>query len=89
MHWARNRLYAAVVFAYNIIQRSRNFYSEDDIEAELYEQMNARTRKILGLNIWTHKDTVDIVRQLKDSGRVELDNFLWRGRLRIRKNKKE
>ncbi len=74
--------------AYNIIKRSRNYYSEDDIEAELYETMNARTRRILGLNIWTHKDTVDVVRQLKDSGLVELDNFLWRGRLRIRKNNK-
>lgn len=74
--------------AYNIIKRSRNYYSEDDIEAELYETMNARTRRILGLNIWTHKDTVDVVRQLKDSGRVELDNFLWRGRLRIRNNNK-
>ena len=75
--------------AYNIIKRSRNYYSEDDIEAELYETMNERTRRILHLNIWTHKDTVDIVRQLKDSGRIELDNFLWRGRLRIKKNKNE
>lgn len=74
--------------AYNIIKRSRNYYSEDDIEAELYETMNARTRRILGLNIWTHKDTVDVVRQLKDSGRVELDNFLWKGRLRISKKRK-
>ena len=74
--------------AFNIIKRSRNYYSEDDIEAELYEKMNERTRQVLGLNIWTHNDTVDIVRQLKHSGRVELDNFLWKGRLRIRKNKK-
>ena len=74
--------------AYNIIKRSRNYYSEDDIEAELFEKMNARTRRILGLNIWTHKDTVDIIRQLKDSGRVELDNFLWKGRLRISKKRK-
>ena len=71
--------------AYKIIKRSRNYYSEDDIETELFGRLNERTRRVLGLNIWTHKDTVDIVRQLKDSGRVELDNFLWKGRLRIRK----
>ena len=74
--------------AYDIIRKARNFYSEDDIEAELFERMNERTRRILGLNIWTHKDTVEVIKQLKDSGRIELDNFLWKGRLRIRKNKK-
>lgn len=75
--------------AYDIIRKARNFYSEDDIEAELFERMNERTRRILGLNIWTHKDTVEVVKQLKDSGRIELDNFLWKGRLRISKRKKE
>ncbi len=77
--------------AYEIIRKARNYYSEDDIETELFERMNSRTRRELGLNIWTHKDTVEVVKQLKDSGRIELDNFLWKGRLRIskrRKNKK-
>ncbi len=74
--------------AYEIIRKARNYYSEDDIETELFERMNSRTRRILGLNIWTHKDTVEVVRQLKDSGRIELDNFLWKGRLRIKKDKK-
>ena len=74
--------------AYEIIRKARNYYSEDDIETELFERMNARTRALLGLNVWTHKDTVEVVKQLKDSGRIELDNFLWKGRLRIRKNKK-
>ena len=74
--------------AYDIIRKARNYYSEEDIETELFERMNERTRRELGLNIWTHKDTVEVVKQLKDSGRIELDNFLWKGRLRIRKNKK-
>ena len=73
--------------AYEIIRKARNYYSEDDIETELFERMNTRTRRVLGVNIWTHKDTVEVVKQLKDSGRIELDNFLWKGRLRIRKNK--
>ncbi len=75
--------------AYRIIKKSRNYYSEDEIEAELFERMNFRSRTILGLNVWTHKDTVEIVKQLKDSGRIELDNFLWKGRLRIKKVKKK
>ena len=74
--------------AYEIIRKARNYYSEEDIETELSERMNSRTRQLLGLNIWTHKDTAEVVKQLKDSGRIELDNFLWKGRLRIRKNKK-
>ena len=73
--------------AYEIIKKGSNYYSEDDIEAELFERMNARARRILGLNVWTHKDTVEVVKQLKDSGRIELDNFLWKGRLRVTKNR--
>jgi len=72
---------------YSIIKKNRNVYSEDEIESELYEKMNLRNRKELGLNIWTHGDTVEVVRQLKDSGKVELDNMLWKGRLRVKKSK--
>ena len=75
--------------AYEIIRKARNYYSEDEIETELFERMNSRTRALLGLNVWTHKDTAEIIKQLKDSGRIELDNFLWKGSLRIRKNKKQ
>ena len=71
--------------AYAIIRKARNYYSEDDIESELFERMNTRTRRLLGLNVWTHKDTVEVVKQLKDSGRIESDNFLWKGRLRVAK----
>ncbi len=75
--------------AYKIIKKSKNYYSEDEIEAELFDRMNQRSRHLLGLNLWTHKDTVDVVQQLKDSGRIELDNFLWKGRLRIKKSGKK
>jgi ATP-dependent DNA helicase RecQ len=71
--------------AFNIIRKARNYFSEDDIETELYEKMNERTRTLFGLNVWTHKDTVEVVQQLKDSGKIELDNFLWKGRLRVTK----
>lgn len=72
---------------YSIIKKNRNAFCEDDIENELFEKMNRKNREELGVNIWTHGDTVEVVKQLKDSGKVELDNMLWRGRLRIKKNK--
>jgi len=71
--------------AYRIIRKARNYYSEDDIETELFNRMNSYTRSSLGINIWTHKDTMEILNQLKDSGRIEKDNFLWKGRLRVSK----
>ena len=85
-HPNRNRMLSDWQTAYEIIRKSRNYYSEDDIEAELFERMNDRTRALLGLNVWTHKDTVEVVKQLKHSGRIEMDNFLWKGRLRIKKH---
>lgn len=70
---------------YSIIKKNRNSYSEDDIESHIFDEMNRKNRKEVGVNIWTHGDTVEVVKQLKDSGKVELDNMLWKGRLRIRK----
>lgn len=75
-------------YAFKILKKSRNFYSEDEIEEELYDRLNKTYRKALGVNVWTHRDTVEVVKHLKDSGKVEEDNFLWKGRLRVCKNKK-
>lgn len=71
--------------AYSILKKSRNFYSEEEIEETLFDRLNEKYRKKLGLNVWTHQDTVEVIKQLKDSGRVELDNFFWKGRLRVSK----
>lgn len=73
---------------YSVIKKSKNYYSENDIEDEIFSRLNKKTRGVLGVNAWTHGETVDVVRQLKDSGKIELDNFLWKGRLRIKKIKK-
>lgn len=72
--------------AYSIIKKSRNFYSEEDAENALFEKMNKKNRKKLGVNVWTHSDTVEVVKQLKRSGKIETDNFLWKGKLKICKN---
>lgn len=81
----KDRIVADWQATYSIIKKSRNAYSEEDIETTLFEEMNTAHRKELGVNIWTHGDTVEVVKQLKDSGKVEADNMLWKGRLRIKK----
>lgn len=75
--------------AYSIIKKSGNFYSEQDVESVLFDNMNKKNCKKMGVNIWTHSDTVEIVKQLEDSGKVEFDNFLWKGKLKISKNIKK
>ena len=73
---------------YSIVKKNRNFYSENDIEKELFQKLNAKDRKSVGVNIWTHGESAQVVKQLKDSGKVEADNFFWKGNLRIKKVKK-
>ena len=72
-------------FAYRIIKKSRNYFSEDEIEAELFDSLNKKYRQSLGKNVWTHGDAEEVIKQLKDSGKVELDNFFWKGKLRVKK----
>lgn len=72
---------------YSIVRRKRNFYNEDEIETHLFERMNEKGRRNIGVNVWTHGDTVEVVKQLKDSGKVELDNMFWRGNLRVSKRR--
>lgn len=71
---------------YSILKKAGNAYSEQDIENEIYEKMNKKALKEIGCKVWTHGDTVEVVNQLKHSGKIELDNFLWKGKLRICKN---
>lgn len=71
---------------FSIIKKARNAYSEQEIEDELFERMNKKSLKVLGVKSWTHGDTVDVVKQLKDSGKIELDEFLWKGKLRPKKS---
>lgn len=71
--------------ALKLIRKNRNFYTKEDIEAEITERMNIHYRKTLGINVWENKDSVDIVNQLIKSGKVKNCNFLWKGRLCVNK----
>ena len=74
--------------AQKLIKRNPHFYSKDEIAEELSYKMNASFRKVLGLNIWEHNDSVSVVEQLVKSGRIRVDRFLWRNKLYVLRNRK-
>lgn len=67
---------------YSIIKKNRNFYNEMEIEERIFSDMNVRYRKSIEKNIWTHADSVEVIRQLKESGKIKEAGLLWKGRLR-------
>ncbi len=67
--------------AHKMIKGNRNFYSKEELHEELYTKMNARSRTVLGLNTWEHKDSVETLDQLIKGGKVRVDKFLWRKKL--------
>lgn len=67
--------------AYRLIKRHPHFYTEQDIEMKLFENMNGKSRAILHKNIWEHGDVQNIIAQLKETGFVRIDNGFWKKRL--------
>ncbi|MCQ2575574.1 MAG: RecQ family ATP-dependent DNA helicase [Treponema sp.] len=71
--------------AYTIVKRNPHLYTEQELEDEIAVRQNYALNKKLGFNVWTHSDSVDIVTQLKESGKVVEGNFLWKGKLQTGK----
>ena len=69
--------------ALKIIKRNPRFYSKDEIAEELSYKMNVNFRKVLGLNLWEHNDSVSVVDQLIKSGQIRVDKLLWKGKLKV------
>lgn len=67
---------------YSIVKRCKNFYSEEELEEEVSRRMGQKFQKELGLNVWNNSDSVDVVQQLKQSGKITESNFLWKGKLK-------
>ena len=67
--------------AHKMIRRNRNFYSGEELQEVLTQKMNDRALKALGLKTWNHNDSVEVVEQLKKSGMIKVDRFLWRGKI--------
>lgn len=71
---------------FSIIKKNKNSYSRDDLETEIFDKLNKKYRKELGVNIWTHGETVDVVQQLEDSGKIAECSLLWKGKLKPKQN---
>ena len=82
-HIEKKRYQADWQKAYKIIRKNRNYFTEDDINMELFRELNTQYRSLLGVNVWTHSDTVEIIQQLQKSGKIETDKFFWKKRLRV------
>lgn len=70
---------------YELIKRSRNYYTIDEIESTIFQQFNNDTKKLWNRNLWTHGDVTEVITQLMENGLVECDKLLWKGRLRAKK----
>ena len=67
---------------YKIVKKNRNFYSEDELSKEIAENMNKKAQQELGVRIWTHSDSSEVISQLKESGKIKYGGILWKDRLR-------
>ncbi|MBP5568133.1 MAG: ATP-dependent DNA helicase RecQ [Treponema sp.] len=66
---------------YSIIKKTKNYYTDLEIEDVVSKKMNERYLSTIGLNIWNHSDSTEVIKQLKESGKISECNFLWKGRL--------
>ncbi len=78
----RDRFVSDWEITYNIVKKNKRSFSRDDLESEVFSRMNNRYRKTMGVNIWTHQDAVEVVKQLEDSGKIAECGILWKGKLK-------
>jgi len=69
--------------AYELVRKNRNFFSKEELELKLTELMNRRFLKFIGKQVWTHSDSVELIRQLELSNKILLQGKLWKGLYRI------
>lgn len=67
---------------YSLVRRYKNYFSEEELQEEVSERMKNKFVKNIGKNVWTNSDSVDIVRQLKQGGKIAECNILWKGKLK-------
>ena len=72
---------------YSIVKKRKNYFSQMELEESLFEKMNNIYRRKMGVNIWSHSDTTEVVNQLKNYGKITDSNFLWKGKLKSKKKK--
>lgn len=67
---------------YSIVKRCKNYYSAEELEEEVSRRMKTKFIKELGINVWNNSDSVEIVNQLKQYGKITECNLLWKGKLK-------
>lgn len=81
----KNKLLSDYETTFNLIKKSRNYYTIEEIEKKIFDDFNSKTIKLWRKKLWTHSDVTEVITQLMESGKIECDKLLWKGRLRIRK----
>lgn len=70
---------------YKLITKKQNYFSSEELEHEIFIKMNHKNQQKLGLNIWTHKDSSEVLSQLYKSNKIKQRSFLWKGKICIKK----
>lgn len=69
--------------AYKMVRKAKNYYTKEELEMELSEKMNSSFLKKVGLRIWNHSDSSEVVNQLIQSNKIiEQKSFWWKGRFK-------
>jgi len=68
---------------YKIVKKNRNFYSDEDLSNEISQKMNAKSSRELGVRVWNHSDSLDVINQLKESGKIKYSGLLWKNKLKV------
>lgn len=68
-------------YTYKLVRHRKNFYTNEELENDIFEKFNETSVKEIGKKIWTHSDTAEVVMQLEQSGKIKKNNILWKDRL--------
>lgn len=68
-----------------LIKKNPHFYTKFSLESKVTEKMNGRFLKTLGVNIWNHSDSSDLIQQLNLAEKMRESSLLWKKKLKINK----
>ncbi len=72
-------------YALKLIKKKNKFYTREDFEEALFENLNTNYRQEMEVNIYTHKDCTSMSEQLICSDYIEKDNLFWKNKLKLSK----
>ncbi|MCQ2592108.1 MAG: RecQ family ATP-dependent DNA helicase [Treponema sp.] len=72
---------------FDVVRKNKNFFSKDELEERIADEMNEVCLKEIGVKAWTHGDSLDVLSQLELSGKIMKGKFLWRGKYKAVKGR--